>query len=107
MGKLRNAIVNVPNKVSCLHTNQLSQRLAMLATVAPWVYDRYIAASSLLASRPSKLQNLNTFESYEIMFADQIRNCEDVILEEGLAIAFLSCDPGRDRWNTVMVSHLS
>ena len=25
-------------------------------------------------------------------------------MEETLGIAFLSCDPGRDRWNTVMVS---
>lgn len=24
-------------------------------------------------------------------------------MEESLGVAFVSCDPGRDRWNTVMV----
>jgi arylesterase/paraoxonase len=68
------------------------------------VYDRYIAASGLLANRPGKLQAVNNLKSYEIKFADSIRNCEDVILEEDRGVAILSCDPGRDRWNTVMVS---
>lgn len=39
----------------------------------------------------------------QIKFRDQIRNCEDVVLDEGAGVAILSCDPGRDRWNTVMV----
>jgi arylesterase/paraoxonase len=51
--------------------------------------------------------SINNFKSHEIKFADQIRNCEDVIIEETLGIAFLGCDPGRDRWNTVMVSSIS
>jgi hypothetical protein len=50
---------------------------------------------------------INNFKSHEIRFSDQIRNCEDVILEETLGIAFLGCDPGRDRWNTVMVNFIS
>lgn len=58
----------------------------------------------MLANAPAKLEGFNSFKSYEIKFADQIRNCEDVILEESLGVALLSCDPGRDRWNTVMVS---
>jgi arylesterase/paraoxonase len=68
------------------------------------VYDRYIAACVLLANRPGKLQAVNGFKSYEIKFRDRIRNCEDVILEESEGVAILSCDAGRDRWNTVMVS---
>lgn len=48
--------------------------------------------------------NFNTFKSHEIKFQDRVRNCEDVLIEEGMGVAFLSCDPGRDQWNTVMVS---
>jgi arylesterase/paraoxonase len=73
--------------------------------VAPYIYDRYLTLSGMLANRPGKLESINEFKSHEIKFADQIRNCEDVILEESLGIAFMGCDPGRDRWNTVMVSH--
>lgn len=43
------------------------------------------------------------FSSYEVKFADQIRNCEDAVLVEARGIALLACDPGRETWNTVMV----
>lgn len=45
---------------------------------------------------------VNRLPHHTIKFADRIRNCEDLTMvpEDGLAI--LSCDPGRDRWNTVM-----
>ncbi|KAF1940494.1 hypothetical protein EJ02DRAFT_406476 [Clathrospora elynae] len=76
--------------------------LIALAVIAPYLYDRYVALSGMLANRPGSFQNLNKFESHEIKFQDQLRNCEDVLLEEGMGIAFLSCNPGRDRWNTVM-----
>jgi hypothetical protein len=81
--------------------------LIFLAVAAPYIYDRYLAFSGILANRPGKLERINAFKSHEIRFTDQIRNCEDVILEEALGIAFVSCDPGRDRWNTVMVSYIS
>lgn len=57
-----------------------------------------------MSNRPGKLQEVNVFKSLETKFQDEIRNCEDVILVEGKGVALLSCDPGRDRWNTVMVS---
>lgn len=75
-----------------------------LAAVAPWLYDRYTAFSPMAASRPGKYQNLQTFASHEVKYHDRLGNCEDVIMEESLGVAFLSCDPGRDRWNTVMGS---
>jgi hypothetical protein len=81
----------------------LSQYLVLVAIAAPYIYERYIAFSGILANRPGKLEPYNGFKSHEIKFVDQLKNCEDVILEEELGIAFLSCDPGRDRWNTVMV----
>jgi arylesterase/paraoxonase len=78
-----------------------------LAIIAPFVYERYIALSALLANRPAKFQNLRNFKNHEIKFQDQLRNCEDVLLEEGMGIAFLSCNPGRDQWNTVMGTFVS
>jgi hypothetical protein len=45
------------------------------------------------------IQNID----YEIKFADTNRNCEDAVLDEKNGIAILTCDPGRDKWNTVMV----
>lgn len=49
----------------------------------------------------------NAFSAYEVKFSDQLRNCEDVIMLDGLdGLALLSCDEARDRWNTVMVSAL-
>ena len=78
-------------------------QVLFVALLAPWLYDRYHAFSPMLANRPSLFQKLNTFKSHEIKYRDQLRNCEDVIIEKSLGIAFLSCDPGRDRWNTVMV----
>jgi arylesterase/paraoxonase len=56
-----------------------------------------------LANRPGKFENVNKFKSHEVKFRDQLRNCEDVLFEEGMGIAFLSCNPERDQWNTVMV----
>ncbi|KAE8824774.1 hypothetical protein CFE70_008849 [Pyrenophora teres f. teres 0-1] len=56
----------------------------------------------MLENRPSKLQNFNGFVSHEVKFRDELRNCEDVLVEEGMGIAFLSCNPERDQWNTVM-----
>ncbi|KAF2856929.1 calcium-dependent phosphotriesterase [Plenodomus tracheiphilus IPT5] len=76
--------------------------VVVIALIAPYLYDRYIALSAILSNGPGKLQNLNSFKSHEVKFRDRIRNCEDVLVEEGMGIAFLSCDPGRDRWNTVM-----
>jgi hypothetical protein len=48
---------------------------------------------------------MSAFKSYKIKFPDVLRNCEDVLLDEELGIAYLSCDPGRDWWNAVMVRY--
>ena len=61
--------------------------------------------STILAGRPGKLQKIYNVKSHAVKFGERIRNCEDVLLDESTGIAFLSCDPGRDRWNTVMVSN--
>ncbi|KAF1841673.1 calcium-dependent phosphotriesterase [Cucurbitaria berberidis CBS 394.84] len=80
--------------------------LIALAIVAPFLYDRYNWLSAVVANRPGKLQKIYNIKSHEVKFQDQIRNCEDLLIEEGMGIAFLGCDPGRDRWNTVMGTFL-
>jgi arylesterase/paraoxonase len=80
----------------------VTQYLIALAIIAPYVYERYIALSTMLANRSGKFQNLNNFKNHEVKLQSQLRNCEDVLLDEGMGIAFLSCNPQRDQWNTVM-----
>ena len=74
---------------------------------APYLYDRYLTLSALLSNGPGRIQSVNNFQDYEIKFKDRLRNCEDVLVDENIGIAFLSCDPGRDRWNTVMVGSIA
>jgi len=76
--------------------------IAAIAIAAPWVYDRYLGFSTIFANRPGKFENVNHFKSHEVKFRDRLRNCEDVLVEEEMGIAFLSCNPERDQWNTVM-----
>ncbi|KAF2867989.1 hypothetical protein BDV95DRAFT_630909 [Massariosphaeria phaeospora] len=77
--------------------------LALLTAVSsPYLYDRYLVGSDLFSNRPGALQPFNHFKQHEVKFQNRIRNCEDVVLAEAQGLAILSCDPGRDRWNTVM-----
>lgn len=45
--------------------------------------------------------------SYELRYADKLRNCEDLVVDEKVGYMVLGCDEGRDVWNTVMVSSSS
>ena len=71
--------------------------------IGPYLYDRGVTFSGMLANRPGKFENLNLFKEHQVKFAQRMRNCEDVLIEEGMGVAFVSCNPGRDQWNTVMV----
>ncbi|KAF2643354.1 calcium-dependent phosphotriesterase [Massarina eburnea CBS 473.64] len=75
--------------------------VVFLALVVPYFYDRYLALSHAPSNSLGKLQPVYNIKSHDILFRDRVRNCEDVLMEESLGIAILSCDPGRDRWNTV------
>lgn len=83
----------------------LSQGLLLAALLIPHLYKRVQTLRSLEKNAPGKLQAFTSFKSHEIQFRDKLRNCEDVILLDGYeGWALLSCDAGRDYWNTVMVS---
>jgi arylesterase/paraoxonase len=71
----------------------------LFASLGPYLADRYKLVYIVYSNHPSRLKTTNAFTSYDIKFKDQLRNCEDVILDETKGYAYLSCDPGRDRWN--------
>ncbi|CAH0046846.1 unnamed protein product [Clonostachys solani] len=73
-----------------------------LAALFAWVRDRSNALSIFYANHPDRLVRINTSKSYEIKFQDRVRNCEDAFLLKEQGLAILACDPGRDKWNTVM-----
>ncbi|KAL1953360.1 hypothetical protein VTO42DRAFT_2981 [Malbranchea cinnamomea] len=71
--------------------------------LSPYIFGRLqVATTIFFTNHLSRLQHVNAFSSYEIKFTDHIRNCEDVDLIETKGVAILACDPGRDKYNTVM-----
>lgn len=69
-----------------------------------FVHDRSRIFSFFLNNSPEKMPTINTFRSHSVKCADRIRSCEDFLLVEDRGVAIAACDPGRERWNTVMVS---
>lgn len=78
--------------------------VGVLGMLSPWLYGRYNAISVIVGNRPGNLPEINAFSAHQVLYEDTIRNCEHGLLEENEGFALLSCDPGRDWWNTVMVS---
>ena len=70
---------------------------------AVFIYSRARPLYAIYANAPSRFQRVNNLQQRNIKFADGVRNCEDVLLDATEGFALLSCDPGRDTWNTVMV----
>lgn len=76
------------------------QQLAVL--LSAFVYYRSNLLLTLYHNAPGRLESINRIGSFDIHFQDIIRNCEDIDLDETDGFALISCDPGRDEWNTVM-----
>ncbi|KAK2026543.1 putative paraoxonase [Colletotrichum zoysiae] len=74
----------------------------LLAALYPYMSTRIRALSFLWTNSPSKLREFKAFSKYELKFRDELRNCEDALMVEEDGLVILSCDPGRDLWNTVM-----
>ncbi|KHN95935.1 Six-bladed beta-propeller, TolB-like protein [Metarhizium album ARSEF 1941] len=72
------------------------------AVLSSFLYFRGRELLMIYTNAPSRLPEINAFARHEIKFADQVRSCEDVLVLEGRGLALLACDPGRERWNTVM-----
>ncbi|KAG6357621.1 hypothetical protein INS49_013498 [Diaporthe citri] len=76
--------------------------VVLLAPLAALLAGRVRVLSLAYSNAPERMPRHANFTSYEVKFADQIRNCEDAVLVENGGIALLACDPGRETWNTVM-----
>ena len=78
-----------------------------LALLCPALYERWqILRLAFYDNEPERLPLQSAFKSQSILFADRVRSCEDVLLLEEQGLAIVACDPGRERWNTVMVRFL-
>ncbi|KAI0446509.1 putative paraoxonase [Xylaria telfairii] len=82
---------------------RLALSVVALALLLPFGYERGQVLSSLFwRNAPHRLVKVNAFASHEVWFSDRIRSCEDALIVESEGLAILGCDPGRERWNTVM-----
>ncbi|KIW08274.1 uncharacterized protein PV09_01194 [Verruconis gallopava] len=61
----------------------------------------------LIRNHPRFLKTVNELPKHKIKWQNDVRNCEDVVLDESSGTAIFSCDPGRDKWNTVMGTFIS
>ncbi|KAH8648450.1 putative paraoxonase [Xylariales sp. PMI_506] len=76
--------------------------IAVLALLAPILYGRFHLIEQVYYNAPHRLPKINSFKSHEIKFTDRLRSCEDALLIESQHAVILPCDPGRERWNSVM-----
>ncbi|TKA62193.1 hypothetical protein B0A55_10527 [Friedmanniomyces simplex] len=76
--------------------------VALLALSATFFYSRRDILYTFYANRPGSLKDFNILPNAGVEHEDVVRNCEDVYMNDVEGWAVLSCDPGRDRWNTVM-----
>lgn len=76
--------------------------VVLLAPLAALLVARARVLSLSYFNAQERMHRHANFSSYEVKFADQVRNCEDALLVETRSIALLACDPGRETWNTVM-----
>lgn len=74
-----------------------------MAITSVFLYSASNLLFLLATNTPGRLQAINNFQSHEVLFPDVVRNCEDAIFDDEGGFMILSCDPGRDTWNTVMV----
>ncbi|KAF3759969.1 hypothetical protein M406DRAFT_348657 [Cryphonectria parasitica EP155] len=79
-----------------------SSIVLLLAALATFLAARVQVLSLAYFNAPARMPKHTNFTSFEVKFADQVRNCEDVVLIEDRGLALLACDPGREIWNTVM-----
>lgn len=80
------------------------QTATLAAGLSAFVYSRASLLRVFYSNAPGRLTHINNVKNLQVKFADQIRNCEDCAIDTHEGFALLSCDPGRDLWNTVMVS---
>lgn len=79
----------------------------VVAALSAFIYPRIALLQTFYYNNPDRLVQVNNIGPYEVKFGDRLRSCEYVILVESKGVAIVACDPGRERWNTVMGIFLS
>ncbi|KAE8153814.1 hypothetical protein BDV25DRAFT_148836 [Aspergillus avenaceus] len=74
----------------------------LLSLASSYLVGRAVIVFLMFKNAPARLEEFRVNADFEVKFADQFRNCEDALMVEEDGVAILSCDAGRDRWNTVM-----
>ncbi|KAL8294582.1 hypothetical protein RB597_007786 [Gaeumannomyces tritici] len=76
----------------------------LLGLVLQYIWTRRSALAAMVNHGPpySSLPSVAAFGNGSVRLQHKVRNCEDVVLVEHARTAILSCDRGRDGWNTVM-----
>ena len=77
-----------------------------LAALYPFLSEILYPVKLFVLNHPKLLKEVNEFPTHQVRWPNEVRNCEDVVLDEGTGTAIFSCDPGRDKWNTVMVCNI-
>lgn len=81
--------------------------MAVLSLMAALLYSRSGMLKMLHNDVSDDLQRVNNISTASVEFAGVVRNCEDVLFNEEGGWALLSCDHGRDTWNTAIVRRCS
>ncbi|KAK1057744.1 hypothetical protein LTR33_013560 [Friedmanniomyces endolithicus] len=76
--------------------------VAFLALTTTFVYTHRDTLYTFYANRPGSLKDFNILPNAGVEHEDVVRNCEDIYMDDVEGWAVLSCDPGRDKWNTVL-----
>ncbi|KAK3044330.1 hypothetical protein LTS18_001565, partial [Coniosporium uncinatum] len=87
--------------------SQVAMTLGLLALSFPYLRQRIDMLRLIRSNAPESLQKIAAFSSREVKFQNVIRNCEDLYMNDESGFVILSCDPGRDEWNTVMGQFVS
>ncbi|RYP91875.1 hypothetical protein DL770_001997 [Monosporascus sp. CRB-9-2] len=77
----------------------------LIALTAAYLYERAPVLATFYSNAPERLVRVNNLgRSHDVKFADRddVRSCEDALMVESIGVAIVACDPGRERWNTVM-----
>ena len=76
-----------------------------MALLAAFLYERAPTLAGMYLNAPARLARVDNLPGPSaIKFAERagFRSCEDALMVESLGLAVVACDPGRERWNTVM-----
>ncbi|KAH0383676.1 hypothetical protein KCU92_g5118, partial [Aureobasidium melanogenum] len=87
--------------------SKLNILLLAIAACIPHIYSRLSLLYTIETTNdPAKLSTprgwITEKGSYEIKYANKLRNCEDLVVDDKAGYVVLGCDEGRDVWNTVM-----